>query len=313
VFLQAEFPSNPAIDTPDELLPVDRRADPVFCCGDIVAGHETKDYSKSHICQEETLTKRHISAGNNTLPEKLKHARKDLLKLTQAELAEKLGTSQSGIAKWEKGEHRPLPQQFVKIARLLAGKMEALYFYSEAGVPKSFFEDEAAPMPAILIDTTEGTGESLSDNFDTFRPLVTGGAEVTVQLLRNTQKLGDPQAVHAQDVLQNLTFPSNWFPKGATIQAVRFPHEISPFVTGEVIALVDTSRRDPDRLAGSIVVVRTPTATEPMTLRKDGATYFLVPLHEDATHQVRVLRHRGTWSIIGKVLKWIGDAPTGKR
>lgn len=135
----------------------------------------------------------------------------------------------------------------------------------------------------------------------------------TIHLLKNAEKLGDSDAARAANVELALKLPSSWFPAEADIQAVRFASPQPGFIAGDLIALVDVSRRDKDRLVGCVVVVRSPNGPEPMKLRKDAGTYLLVPLIEDADHPVRVLKQGGHWSIIGKVLKWIGDAPSARK
>ena len=108
--------------------------------------------------------------------------------------------------------------------------------------------------------------------------------------------------------------PSDWFPEGGTIRAVRINGlSISPIVGGSYIALIDISYRDADRLVGCMVAIQSPDGIEVRGLRKDGATYMLVPLRDDPDHPIRVLRHHGENSIIGKVVRWIGEPAPLKR
>lgn len=229
------------------------------------------------------------------------------LGMNQTTFASAINTRPSTVSKWASGHNRPSPDVLVRIARL-ADDIDKIFFLEWAGIPESYLG--GAPMISEIRNaTTKVIAQTLSEIDNTSQPLVMAGGRCTVHLLKTAKKLGAPNEVQTQDIDASFQLPMSWFPRGAEIQAVKFPQTISPFVTGAVIALVDVSRRDPDRLAGSVVVVRTPTATEPMTLRKDGETYLLVPLQEDANHQVRVLRTSGPWSIVGRVVKWIGDAP----
>jgi len=236
---------------------------------------------------------------------------RESLGMNQTVFARTLETRPNRVSQWESGINKPNPDALVRIARLAEG-VDKIFFLEHAGIPEGYFD--GGPMISEIRDaTTQLVTKTFSEVTNTFGPLVTVDEVTKVQLLKNTKRLGAPDQVQAQDIELSLSFPTSWFQKGSEVQAVRFPNLISPFISGEVIALVDVSRRDPDRLAGSVVVVRTPTGTEPVTLRKDGDTYFLVPLKEDADHQVRVLRTRGAWSIVGRVVRWIGDAPMARK
>jgi transcriptional regulator with XRE-family HTH domain len=232
------------------------------------------------------------------------------LGMNQTIFAEKLGTRPSSVSKWEAGKNKPSPDVFVKIARLADGDQK-LFFLEEAGVPLEYFE--GAPMLSEIQEAaTKVVAGSLRSGSTTLEEYPMTDTPYTIHLLKNPKKLGDPDDVLASNVEIAFNLPAQWFPKDSAVRAIRFEGEISPFISGELIALVDVSRKDPDRLLGCVVAVRTTNGVEPMKLRKDGHTWFLVPLREDAEHPVRVLRHDGAWSIVGKVLKWIGDAPSGK-
>lgn len=128
-----------------------------------------------------------------------------------------------------------------------------------------------------------------------------------IPLLSDSNELGAPN----ERMERYLSLPSEWLPDDANVKATRFASDISPLFGEELIALVDTRYKDPDRLLGCIVAVRTPSGPQPMILKKDGGTYFFISLRDD-DRSVRLLQSDGDWSIVGKVLKWIGDAPVGR-
>jgi hypothetical protein len=111
------------------------------------------------------------------------------------------------------------------------------------------------------------------------------------------------------------TFPfsSESFPPGSEVQAARFPSFQPAFIPGDLIVFVDISKTDRDRLVDAIVAVRAPAGPELRQLRKYGYTYMLLPLREHQPHEAHEVRSTGNWSIIGKVLKWIGDAPAARK
>ena len=77
--------------------------------------------------------------------------------------------------------------------------------------------------------------------------------------------------------------------------------------------LVDVAQRKADELVGYMVAAREDDGVTIKWLRKDGDVYFLVPQHTSERHPIRVIRDEGTWSIVGKVVKIIGDPPQPKR
>jgi transcriptional regulator with XRE-family HTH domain len=232
-------------------------------------------------------------------------ALRERLQMNQTAFATAIGVGQGAVSKWEKGLSRPIPDALIALARL-TDQEDKFFFLEAAGVPPAFFEG-AKMTPGEAEDATKLVASSLSGSAETLVLYRGGSGPRSIPLIKYLHQLGDHNAV----VDYTLSLPSNWLPKGADIQAAKLAHEISPYITGDLIALVDISRRDPDRLAGSIIIARTPEGNRPMTLRKDGSSYLLIPLHESALHPARILRQSGDWSIIGRVVKWIGDAPEG--
>lgn len=224
------------------------------------------------------------------------------LGMNQTTFARAVGAGQGAVSKWEKGESKPYPDTFIQIARL-ADDADKFFFMDQAGVPKEFFE--GTPMSSkILQAATEMVAQSLSSSNETLVGFHSAREERSVPVILHANQLGDPRAT----VDYTISLPSAWLPQHPSVQAVRMSETIPPLVTGELICIVDTSRRDPDRLRGCIVAVRTPDGIAPMKLREDNRTYFLAPLY-DNQQPVRILRPSGEWSIMGRVLRWIGEAP----
>jgi len=221
--------------------------------------------------------------------------------MNQTAFAKAVGAGQGAVSKWEKGESKPYPDTFIQIARL-TDDIDKFFFLDQAGVPREYFE--GSPMASHLLNaTTEMVAQSLSHSSETLVGFHSTPKERRVPLITHANQLGDPNAT----VDYALSLPAAWLPQHSSVQAVRMSETIPPLVTGELICIVDTSRRDPDRLRECIVAVRTPHGVAPMKLREDNRTYFLAPLY-DNQQPVRILRASGEWSIIGKVLRWIGEA-----
>jgi transcriptional regulator with XRE-family HTH domain len=199
--------------------------------------------------------------------------------LTQIELAKLLGSSQGAIHRWEHGVNGAPVEAIKALARLISPASREVLFEA-----------------ARIVDDTQGL---LQPKAETGR----------IPLLTNSNQLG----VADPDVDSYLTLPAHWLPEDANIKAAKFSNRISPIFGEELIALVDIRFRDPDRLLGCIVVARTPSGNAAMRLDRDGGTYFLVPIGDNEDRAPKVLQSEGDWSIQGKVIKWIGDAPAPVR
>ena len=75
--------------------------------------------------------------------------------------------------------------------------------------------------------------------------------------------------------------------------------------TAEMIAMIDITRQDADRLVGNMVAVRTPDGIEVRWLDQEDGLYLLYPFHRGQT--LSRLRQCGDGSIVGQV-RWIGNA-----
>jgi SOS-response transcriptional repressor LexA len=88
---------------------------------------------------------------------------------------------------------------------------------------------------------------------------------------------------------------------------------MSPIIGDGYIVIIDTSRRDPKKLIERMVAAREGDGVTIKWLRSDNGTFLLVPQHVTPRHQVRVMRADGDFSIVGEVVKWIGQpAPIRK-
>ncbi|HEX5234145.1 MAG TPA: helix-turn-helix transcriptional regulator [Silvibacterium sp.] len=202
--------------------------------------------------------------------------------LTQTQLAEILGVRQSAVARWETSKDRPLPQTLIKISELV-NEEERQWWRDLAAESAGFGEAGGSTLPEVSFSRT-------------------------IPLIKTHNKVGILGSVDPLDVEVNLTLPAEWFPESGSIRAVRInANSISPLVDGAYIAVIDISRRDADRLVGCMVAIQTTVGIDVRWLRKDGSTYLLVPLRESTDHPIRVMRHRGENSIVGQVVKWIGQ------
>lgn len=200
--------------------------------------------------------------------------------MSQEELGKRLGRNQDLVSRWERGApNANIPFEAIRQLGRLVSPASREELFRVTGVT----EDESS-----LLHVASETRR--------------------IGLLSNPSDLGDPSAA----VDQTLCLPTEWLPQDANIRAAKLKTPVSPIFAGETIALVDIRYRDPDRLLDSIVMVQTPAGTEPMKLRKDGNVFLLLPLR-DSGGSVHVMHADDGWTIMGRVIKWIGDAPAPAR
>jgi len=78
-------------------------------------------------------------------------------------------------------------------------------------------------------------------------------------------------------------------------------------------ALVDVSRRDLKKLNERMVAARIGDSVTIEWLRKAGKFFQLVPQNTSLRHEIRILTEDDNWSIVGEVVKWIGEPPPPRR
>jgi transcriptional regulator with XRE-family HTH domain len=200
-------------------------------------------------------------------------------KLTQASLAQLLGLRhQSAIARWEGGTDKPSSKALLQLSEL-APDSERAWWRERAA--------EQAGLDAI-IHTTSGAYEIPHTSR-------------TIPLIKDPKKVGTLGQHALADIEQNLLFAPELFPEGGKFEAVRIEGD----TTVDLIAIVDVSRRDPDRMVGDMVAVLTATGIEVRWLSREDTTYILLPFQPGQT--IKLWRHRGDGSIVGRV-RWVGNS-----
>jgi DNA-binding transcriptional regulator YiaG len=199
----------------------------------------------------------------------------------QAQLAAFCGVSQVSVSQWESQKEK---SRSVPSAKILLKLSELA---PEAD--RQWWRDQAAEQTGF--DLLNGVSSGPGVIPLTFR---------TIPLVKGIKGMDTLGTVAVTDVERNLHFPDEWFPEGGTIRAVRI-HSQSAI---PLIAMVDISRRDRDRLLGHIVAVQASEGIEVRWLKQEDGIYLLLPFQPDQA--VKRLRTHGEQSIVGLV-RWIGD------
>ena len=217
--------------------------------------------------------------GGTPLGDRIRGLRKSC-GFTQTQLAALLGVRQSAVARWEKGDDRPVARTLVRLSELANS------------TDRQWWRDQAA----------EHIGFEPNNGLGTF---AVQSALRPIPLLKDVKQVAALGAISPNDVERFLQFPAEWFPEGGEIRAVRVKGQS----VSDLLAMVDVSKRDADRLAGHMVAVQTPTGIEVRWLVAEGNGFILLPFTPG--QPVRLLKFLGENSVIGLV-RWVGDAPPGK-
>jgi SOS-response transcriptional repressor LexA len=136
-----------------------------------------------------------------------------------------------------------------------------------------------------------------------------GGRQVPV--LRDAAAAGTPRAIDEGEIEYTLTFPPSLLPRGGKLFGVKIEGDsMSPFLETGYVVLIDVASRSPERLAGRMVAAREGDGLTIKWLRKQGdGVYLLVPQNTSLRHQIHIMHADGDWSIVGEVVKWIGEPP----
>ena len=225
--------------------------------------------------------KRKIAAAMSLreLPLRIRALRKSL-GLKQKDFGARLGVKQVSVSQWENEENPAVPA-----AKILL-KMSEMAPLAE--VP--WWRDRAAEQVGVdaVISTTSGA-------------LAVPELTRKIPLFLNPKMVGTVATPAQADVEQFLQFSPDLFPEGGMMEAVR----VMVHASRELVAVVDVSRHDADRLVGNMVAVRTATGIEVRWLEREGGIYLLLPFHPG--QQPRALRHSGDGSVVG-VIRWIGNS-----
>jgi SOS-response transcriptional repressor LexA len=266
----------------------------VPCCRNTVAVHGQQNIPIPIFVKEIIV----CATKANALPvwaEKIRDARSNLLGMNQSRFAEVLGVTQSNVSKWESGSYPPAPDMFVKMGELLKGRVESIYFFEQAGLPKEYFE---------------GTGpfenEKYSKRFAEKQIDV-----VQIPLLHDRAAAGAARTIDERDIDLFIPMLRSQLPPMGKIIAVRVKGDsMADILLEGYVVFINVHQRDPRRLVGHMVAAADDDGGVTIKwLRKSQKSFLLVPQHISQRHEVRVFHHEDDLRIVGEVVKWIGSPP----
>lgn len=211
------------------------------------------------------------SAG---LPSKIKELRAHL-GFKQRDLAQAIGVSQGAVGQWEIGRSAPDAKHLLKMAEI-AGADDRAWLREAAGVKDAKSSDDVS--------------------------------HAFVPLLRDAAAAGTPRAIDEREIQERLPVAKHLVPRNGKVVAVKVSGDsMEPIILDGYTVFIDTSERDPDKLNGWMVAARDDGAGVTIKwLRLQDNEWMLIPQHTSEEHPIRAMKEHGDWSIVGKVLFWIG-------
>jgi transcriptional regulator with XRE-family HTH domain len=195
-----------------------------------------------------------LVAQQNSVPEISNRLQKLMakLKLTQAGLADKLGTSPATVSRWMKGTHEPTGESYVALGNL-AGSPEANYFWERAGLELAGFPDRN-PQAALSLKARLGDFALLRSSRLSNKATIKNTSAVIIPLL-NITAYGDrvppgPHVTLSQADIENvLVAPLDWCPHPESMISMRVSGDsMFPLIGSNAIIFVDTAIKDRDKL-----------------------------------------------------------------
>jgi hypothetical protein len=199
----------------------------------------------------------------------------------------------------------------MKIAELLTGRVEALYFMEAAGVPSSFFMGDPkyaeGNIPTELISSASHEHKVTTYNVPLFRDPASACKR---------GKLDD------KNIQSFVPIDKGMVPHGSALIAVRAKGDsMAPILRDNYIVVVDTAQRDLEKLVGEMVLTCDRTDATFRWLRKIPPNesnhsfdfYILVPEKISNSCQVSFFNEQFGSEIVGAVVLWIGMPSSKKR
>jgi SOS-response transcriptional repressor LexA len=218
----------------------------------------------------------------------------------QAALARIMGIRQQSVSRWIRGEKEPSVASYAILLKLANEKEQPALFdrYLQRTGAEEVNEDLHKRKSQLRNKVSEIGKQSAMYE------------AVSIPLLKDPAAAGTARAINEREIETVLTFPREFVGKGSGLVALKVSGDsMAPFIETGYIVLVDTSEREPKRLVNTMVAARESDGVTIKWLRREGSQFMLVPQHTSLRHPVRLVGPDKDVSIIGKVIKWLGEPP----
>ncbi|HYK37731.1 XRE family transcriptional regulator [Alloacidobacterium sp.] len=245
--------------------------------------------------------------GNPQWSERIRQVLRDL-KLTQADLAERLGVSPATVSRWTQGKHEPTAETYIALGNL-AQRPDGIYFWERAGMGAAGLSD--ASLHSIMSSLRVSLRDfKLVASRRTSKQLSDKGNAVAIPLL-NVTAFGDRIApkenvslseVEVEDI---LLAPLSWCPHPEKMISMHVAGDsMYPLIASGSIIFVDTAVTDREVLDQKLTVVahRDMGFKVARFQRLAGSDLMVSANHKCLPLDVS---NASKWKIYGEVLWWV--------
>jgi phage repressor protein C with HTH and peptisase S24 domain len=280
-----------------------------FVAGQFVAVHNDNVLTETLIPVKEKLPK----MGLPSKPEWAKRieAARQKLGWSQTQLAQKCGTSAMAVSRWERGENEPPGRAYVTIGNAL-GDPDCWYFWEQVGLSKSQIARVWPEMEDRLRQHATPTLEiALPANIASRKAF----DYVPVPLLKDAASAGAGRIIDPADVEDYLFVRPRRVPDRTYTIAIKVTgSSMEPSLRDGYTVVVDVRERPPEELVNCMVLARNPAGEILVKyLRRTQGEFLLVAEHTSMDYNPVLLSREPNWSIIGRVLWWIGEPKPPRR
>lgn len=230
-------------------------------------------------------------------------------RLTQAELAKRLGVSTATVSRWMRGSHEPTGETYISLGNL-AGSPEDIYFWERAGINTTNFPETSSRIASSSIATRLSDFKLVSGHNLSQKALQNRADVVAIPLL-NVTCYADPippeESVHLSEakIEEIIAAPLAWCPHPTGMICLHvFGDSMLPLISSNSVVTVDMHVSNRKDLSGKIVlashrdlgfkVARLQLLPTVDILVSTNHKYLPVDITSDPQ-----------WKIVGQVIWWI--------
>src|SRR4051812_16682361 len=236
--------------------------------------------------------------------------------LNQAQFAQRLGTTQSNVSKWESGAYQPTPDIYLQIAGMAAPE-DANFFFVLAKLQPEQVERlripaaPPAPRPQPIIEVLPARG---ARNGNTLLKKVAD--VIAVPLLEDPAAAGSPRLIEEAKLEDTLLLPRAWCPHPESMVCIRVKgNSMSPILEEDYIAAMDTAVNERSQLYNKMVAARDPEGgvTIKWFRKMANGKEALIAQHTSEDYDPIIISDEPGWKLIGEVRWWVGHPQKSKK
>lgn len=235
----------------------------------------------------------------------------EVLNLTQAALAERLGVSPATVSRWMQGKIEPTAEGYVSLGNL-APRSDSVYFLERAGLNVTDLADPGERRAILSLRTHLNDLKVIAGKRAV--TLHDSNAEaVAIPLLKleaAATEFPHPNVSFADAEVENsVVVPASWCPHPEQTVAIQLADDsMAPLIPRHSTLFIDTADTDRELLRGSIVVMaHRDLGLRAARLQRFGGADLL--MSSNNRYPPLDVSNAAKWKVCGRVVWWIARDP----